>query len=228
MTNSTELTSVESAIAKRIANVAQTTEAPTNKRISTKGGVFTLPGGETNKGPIHAVIVDSIRQNNYYKAAYNPNESAPPECYSIGRNIDEMKPSPNASDPQFDGLCKDCPNNQFGSATNGGKGKACTNNLNLALLPEDFDSNSDLLSIRVAPTGLTSWNKHVRTLAGKGLDPIQVITEINFNPDVSYPTLVFSPAEPVDADKLNILAPHMQAAQMMLEAEPQKPDAKAA
>jgi len=228
MTKSTELTSVQDAIAKRIANVAQTTEAPTNKRISTKGGVFTLPGGETNKGPIHSIIIDSIRQNNFYKSAYNPNESAPPECYSIGRNIDEMKPSANTSEPQFDGLCKDCPKNQFGSATNGGKGKACTNNLNLALLPEDFEASSDLLSIRVAPTGLTSWNKHVRTLASKGLDPIQVVTEIAFNPDVSYPTLVFKADNPVDSDKLGILAPFMQSAQLMLESEPAPADAKAA
>lgn len=228
MTNSTELTSVESAIAKRIANVAQTTEAPTNKRISTKGGVFTLPGGETNKGPIHSVVVDSIRQNNYYTAAYNPNELAPPDCFSIGRNIDEMTPSPNAKDPQFDGLCKDCPKNQFGSTTNGGKGKACTNNLNLALLPEEFDDNSDLLLIRVAPTGLTSWNKHVRALASKSLDPIQVVTEIAFNPDVSYPTLIFKADAPIDPDKLSTLAPFMQSAQQMLESEPSSDNAKAA
>lgn len=220
MTDSTELTSVQDAIAKRIAAVAQTTEAPSNKRVSTKGGVFTLPGGETNKGPIHSIIVDFIRQNNFYKSAYNPNELAPPECYAIGRNIDDMRPSSNASDPQFDGLCKDCPNNKFGSATNGGKGKACTNNLNLALLPEDFNSDSDLLSIRVAPTGLTSWNKHVRTLASKNLDPIQVITEIAFNPDVSYPTLVFKADTPIDPNRLNELAPFMQQAQIMLEAEP--------
>ena len=65
MTKSTELTSVQDAISKRIANVASTTDAPSSKRISTKGGVFTLPGGETNKGPIHSVVVDFIRQNNF-------------------------------------------------------------------------------------------------------------------------------------------------------------------
>lgn len=228
MTDSTELTSVQDVIAKRIANVAQTTSAPTNKRISTKGGVFTLPGGETNKGPIHSVVVDFIRQNNYYTAAYNPNELAPPDCFAIGRNINEMQPSANAKNPQSDGLCKDCAHNKFGSATNGGKGKACTNNLNLALLPEEFDESSDLLLIRVAPTGLTSWDKHVRALASKNLDPIQIVTEIGFNPDVSYPTLLFKADAPVASDKLSSLAPFMQQAQDMLESEPTPTEAKAA
>lgn len=220
MAKTTELTSVQDAIAKRLANVAQTTDAPTNKRISTKGGVFTLPGGETNKGPIHCVVVDSIRQNNYYTSAYNPNEMAPPDCFAIGRNIDDMKPSPNAKSPQTKGLCKDCAKNQFGSSTTGGKGKACTNNLNLALLPEDFTADSDLLLVRVAPTGLTSWNKHVRALATTNLDPIQVVTEIGFNTQVSYPTLVFKSEAPVDAEKLAEVAPFMQSAQTMLESEP--------
>jgi hypothetical protein len=220
MTKSTELTSVQDAISKRIANVASTTDAPSSKRISTKGGVFTLPGGETNKGPIHSVVVDFVRQNNFYKAAYNPNESAPPECYAIGRNIDELKPSPNCSEPQFDGLCKDCPNNQFGSDRNGGKGKACTNNLNLALLPEEFDADSDIMLLRIAPTALTSWNKHVRALANKNLDPVQVITAIEFNTAVSYPTLLFKADKPIAATMLETVGPHMQLAAEMLESEP--------
>jgi len=222
MTQSKELTSIQAAIAKRIADVADTTDEPTNKRISTKGGVFTLPGGETNKGPIHSIVVDSVRQNNFYKAAYNPNQSSPPECFAIGHNIDELRPSKNASEPQFDGLCKDCPNNQWGSDPQGGKGKACTNNLNLALLEEEFTSDSDLLILRVAPTGLTSWNKHVRSLASKQLDTIQVVTEVGFNTKVSYPTLVFKVDKLVEPKKLEGLAEHMAAANAMLTSEPQR------
>ena len=219
--DSTDLVSIQDEIKQQLANVDKTTNAPRSARISVKGGVFTLPGGETNAGPIHAVVVDSIRQNNYYKSAYNPNEMAPPECYAIGKNIDELRPSPNCSEPQFDGLCKDCPMNQFGSAMNGGRGKACTNNLNLALLPKDFTKDSELLMLRVMPTALNSWDTMVRDLAAnKGMVPIQTITSIGFKPGVAYPTLTFSTDSALDPDKLSSLAPHLQKAKVILNNEP--------
>jgi len=183
----TDLQSVQERIRNRLAKINETTQQISGQNISTKGKVFRLPDGKTSQGPLNCIIVDYVNKNMYYKEAYVEGEFAEPDCYAVGREIKLLRPSENAQDPQNE-VCEDCPHNQFGSK---GRGKACANNVLLAILPEDFTEDSEIYTLKVSATGLKHWTKYVRDLSNADVDPIQVVTSISMDPDLAYPSLRF-------------------------------------
>jgi hypothetical protein len=207
----TAILSVQERIAARLANVDKSTQAPTSKRISVKGSKFTLPDGKTSDGPLNCVIVDYINTNAFYPGAYNPNDIQPPVCSAVGRDLETMGPVESATSVSTH--CKGCPNNEFGSA---GRGKACGNAITLALLPEGYDGTSELLTIKVSATGISGWSSYVRSLAGQGVDPMQVVTSIDFKPGVTYPSLIFKSIG--GNESLDIAGQFMTVADSMLNA----------
>ena len=184
---STELESVQERIRNRLANINNTTQQVTGQNISTKGKVFRLPDGKTSQGPLNCVVVDYINKNMYYNEQYVEGEYAEPDCVAVGREVKTMQPAETVENPVSE-LCDSCPKNQFGSK---GRGKACSNNVVLAILPEDFTDDSELFTLKVSATALKHWTKYVRGLANQGLDPAQVVTSISMDEDLAYPSLRF-------------------------------------
>lgn len=190
-TPGTDLMSIEAELKRELAAIGGTVDAPSSNKISTKGKVFTLPDGKSGAGPLNLIILDSIVFNQYFQGAYDPKQKAPPKCWALGRIVKEMKPS--AQVPKAEGTdCESCPRAQWGTGANG-KGKACKNQRRLLVLPPNFTAADEPSTLYVSPTGLKGWNKYVdKDLAqGMGLLPVQVITEITFDPNQSYPTLTF-------------------------------------
>jgi len=187
---STELTAVEQRIKDRLANVDNSTQQAAGQAISLKGSTFKLPSGATSQGPLNCIVLDYINKNMYYPGAYVEGEFSAAECSAIHRNIGDMAPSDKIENP-VSPKCKDCGNNAFGSK---GRGKACSNNVILAVLPEDFTKESDVLTVKIASTGLKAWSNYVRELSSMGVDPAQVITSLSFVSGLSYPCLLFKHA----------------------------------
>jgi len=206
----TELMSVQEKIAQRLANVDKSTQAPSSQRISTKGIRFTLPDGKESEGPLNCVIVDYINTNSWYDSPYNENDIKPPTCHAIGRELDTMKPDGSITAPIAE-QCDGCAKNEFGSK---GRGKECTNNVILAILPEGYGAESELLTLKISPMGLGPWSTYVRTLSEQGVDPIQVVTSISFKQGITYPALLFTQLG--GNDSLDIAGKFMPQADTML------------
>lgn len=188
---STALVNIQEQLRKELAALGGQVEAPSSNKIGTKGKVFTLPTGQASPGPIQAIILDFVTINMSFKGAYNPNVRSPPSCWAIGRNIKELAPSANVKTPESD-LCETCARNAWGSGQNG-SGKACKNQRRLLVIAPDFKPGDEPMTLYVSPTGLKGFNKYLtRDLAGdNGVLPIQVVTEIGFDPNQAYPTLTF-------------------------------------
>jgi hypothetical protein len=139
------------------------------------------------------VIVDFVNKNLYYTAAYNKNQRIPPACFAISKDLDGMAPSKNSPDAQSE-ECHGCPMNEYGTAPNGGGGKACRNTVLLALTAADGGTDEVLL-LSISPTALSGWNKYVNRLKDEfGHIPIQVITRLSFDPNTTYPSVQFDVA----------------------------------
>lgn len=214
---STDLVSIQAKLKAELAMTKDTVQAPSGRRISTKGKVFTMPDGKSGTGPIQAVILDFRNFNKYYTANYNPQDIKPPICFAINKTLD-MKPHEDVAEAQAES-CAECPHNQWGSAPNGGKGKACRNTVRLAITPPDASASDEPMIIDVSPTGLRSWSALVNALSAEGLLPVQVVTEIAFDANAAYPTLVFKAVEP--HDKLEQMWTMREKAQLMLDATPE-------
>jgi hypothetical protein len=109
--------------------------------FSTRAGVLqfddvALPGNQM------CVIIGAwCLENVYYTEAFDADNRTPPTCFAFCKNPDEkdeMGPpdivdEEDVFERQSD-TCKDCPQNEWGSAAKG-RGKACGNRRRLACLP---------------------------------------------------------------------------------------------
>lgn len=184
---STELISVEERIKTRMANINKSTQQAGGVNISLKGRIFKLPDGKTSPGPLNCIIIDYINKNMYYPETYVEGEFSEPICQAVHRNLEDMEPRDTVQDKQSP-TCKGCHQNVFGSK---GRGKACSNNVLLAILPEKFSNESELYTVKVSATGLTGWANFIHELETENKDPAQVITSLSFKKGVSFPTLEF-------------------------------------
>ena len=209
----TELTSVQARIQKRLENINESTQQAAGNNISVKGQIFKLPDGKTSPGPLNCYIIDYINKNMYYPDTYVEGEFSEPICWAVHRIIKRMVPSKQGSAIQHTD-CPTCEQNKFGSK---GRGKACSNNVLLAILPVDFDPEEDeVLTIKVSATALKGWSNYVRDLQSMGKDPVEVVTSLTFKKGLSYPSLVFAQAG-LNA-KLSSIEPFMSQAEMLLTA----------
>lgn len=191
MSEQNAIVALEEQLRNELAALGGAIEPPSSNKISTKGKVFTLPDGRSSSNPLNVVILDFVAYNSYYTQAWNPNVRAKPACWSIGKVLDEMVPSDKVPTPQHTD-CKTCPKGQFGSAPGGGKGKACKNIRRLLVVEPSFDEKSEPMTLDVSPTGLKSWNRYVDFLRkAHAVLPLQVVTEVKFDPNQAYPTLQF-------------------------------------
>lgn len=190
MTESTALVSLEEQLKRELQNLGKQVDPPSSNKISTKGKLFKVPGGQSGPGPLSVIVMDFIGVNMFYPGVYNPNVKAPPACFSLGKNLEAMVPSESIKTPQHTD-CNTCPKNKWGSGPNGA-GKACKNQRRLLVLPANFDDKTEPMTLYVSPTGLKAWNAYVKRVARElAAIPAQVITEISFDPQQSYPTLMF-------------------------------------
>jgi hypothetical protein len=100
-----------------------------------------------------------------------------------------MGPSDRAEGKQHD-TCEGCPKNEWGSATNGGKGKACRETRRLLVIPADSIGSveavkaAEVAALRPPVTSLKNYSTYVQTVATTlKRPPLAVISEIAVVPD---------------------------------------------
>lgn len=188
------IVSIKEQMAAQIADLANRTAAPSGNKIRvTQDKQFVLPDGVKTPGPLQLVIVDFAASNSFYDRPFDKDDVIPPACYSVGLDPRKLIPVAASPDKQCDN-CHACPNNAFGSK---GKGKACTNNRLLAVLPPDGDADSPLWQLSVSPTALKAFDGYVQAVARTfQTPPVGVVTTVSFDPNNDYPSLQFGDPQP--------------------------------
>jgi len=185
---------------EEFARIAEETRSAltsnTSNFISTKGKLFTFGDGRSPNN-FDCIVIDYIRVNNLMPP-FNASKQNRPKCWAIGRADHLLTPSDNSPQKQAD-ACSTCASNKFGSATNGGKGKACSNTYRLAVVPPDATKDSDIWLLKVSPTSLARWTHYVKlTDANFGAGGFcRVITNMSFDPNKDFPSLIFKTVTPI-------------------------------
>lgn len=213
----TSLVDLQERIKSELANVRKSVAPPASNRISTAGKRFSLPDGRVSTDPLRVIVLDHRNVHRYYTKPYDANNPAPPDCFAIAKEFDDLSPKNHEGvlKPQAD-ACATCPRNEWGSAANG-KGKACRNMVRLALAATDT-KDSTILTLEVPPTALKHWNNHVSNLAAIGKLPIQVVTQIGFDDGRAYPCPTFDAV--AEHEELEHFWALREKAQAMLDQEP--------
>ena len=177
--------------------------------VSIKGKVFHLIRGDertlVTKGEdgepaasLEAVIL-SVNPNKskvFYDSGYEEGSVAKPTCYSN----DGLAPASDSESPQA-AKCAVCPHNQWGSriTDNGGKGKACSDSMRLAVAAPD--QLNDPMLLRVPAASLKTLGLYGAQLAKRGVEPLHVVTKIGFDYNVAHPALTFKATRFVEAEE---------------------------
>lgn len=165
------------------AHAAMEAEKPNNKFISFKSGMLSYNDTPAKDNEILCVIVASAFENGWYPNKYDPNKIVSPECWAINVVEDDMAPTDESGDPQSTS-CAVCPKNQWKSAPDGGKGKACKNGRRLAIVLADQLAEPDILMARLPVTSIANWSKYVNTIGNVVHRPTWgVITKMKVVPD---------------------------------------------
>ena len=158
--------------------------------IRTNGNQnFILPGSSIPAASIRGVIVDFLTENKYYDRPYNKNNPTPPACFAIGANLDSMAPHEKSPVPQSE-VCKGCPQNEWGSDPQGGRGKACKNARLIAIKPIDEEGNiaedAPVWKYAIPPASIKYFDKYIKDLMLQNTLNFAVVTEMTLDPDQTW------------------------------------------
>lgn len=157
--------------------------------LSTKGGQLAYRGEVLAGNKLQCVILAAPIERLYYDTRYDPTKIVPPTCFAIASVATGIKPIATIENPQHTS-CDGCPKNEWGSATNGGKGKACRETRRLLVVPIDAVGTADAVdaaevaSFRPPVTSIKAYTTYVQTIATTmKRPPLGVVTEIVVVPD---------------------------------------------
>lgn len=186
---STAMATIDAELANEVALLKKSIAQPSGNRITVKPtGNFILPDGMDLGDNIQVVVLDFASANRLYIQNYDPNNISPPDCFAIGKILHEMAPDPLSPQPQS-ANCSQCPLNAFGSSSNG-RGKACKNSRELAVLlidPDNPESANDpgapIYTMSLPPKALKSFDGAVgyvmRTLNAPPVKAVLTVTAVN-------------------------------------------------
>lgn len=213
----------------RLAKRAVATERPTTSNISARAGILAYNGTAVPGNKLDCIIIASTHANLYYEEKYDPNNVKSPVCFAYCEDPEAegavMRPHPKSSKPQSE-TCADCWANQWGSDPDGGRGKACKNTRNLAILPSGV-TPEDVATAEVATLSLPvmtvskKWAPYVHKLASLfNRPPLGVITTLGTVPDAKSQFMItFDDNGLVDKALLGGLLKKAQSAIPLLERE---------
>jgi hypothetical protein len=179
------------------AKDASAKETPSVSSISFRSGVMAYQGQPVPGNTMPCIIVGSAYERALYEGPFDPNNPKNPVCFALTTDGENGKPHENSLKPQ-NATCAGCPNDEWGSAGEGRRGKACKEIRRLALIPADkLQSaadilNAELASAKVPVTSVGNWSNHVHKVAAVHNMPVwAVVSRISVKPHIKNQFEVF-------------------------------------
>jgi hypothetical protein len=175
--------------------------------IQYNGNVQTLmrDDGDGPRGSIDVVIVkaNAHLSKTWYEQGWDENNNNPPDCASANGIV------PDAGVPkQQSAVCATCPRNAWGSAPNGGKGKACGDHRRLAVVPLADLRNETFggpLLLRCPAASLQDMAAFDSRYKGLGYPYFTMGIKIGFDAAESYPKFTFAAIRPLSDEEGKVI-----------------------
>lgn len=132
------------------------------------------------------VIIFNHRMNSYWSKPFGESENPIPDCFSLDA----------VTGTKF-GDCADCKYNQWGSAPDGKKGKACRNMWRLYV----YLNKSMMLpyQISIPPTSIKNFQNYVISLMSRGMAIERMVTTFSLTAGAQESSIVnFTEKKPLD------------------------------
>lgn len=171
----------------RMAEMAKdvaATEKVGGNFISFQGGRLKVGEDLVPGDKMNVVVASYVWEYTYFPNKYDPTKIVSPVCYAYGMGEETMTIA--GEEPQSDS-CVGCPRNEWGSAGEGSKGKACKNGRKLALIHADSLSNVAKAEVMIARLPVTSVKGFQKVFSDVskvlGMPTFGVVVEMSVTPD---------------------------------------------
>ena len=181
---STALSPLEAKIAAKAEKLRQAVTVTGNAIKINKAKQIQLPNDETVE-QLPVVILDYRYYNAFFPKPFRKGEFSPPVCQAVGETPDDkvakaldvpvMAPVADCPQPQAES-CSACPMNEFGSALNGGRGKACRNTIVLAVMLPSVDESDDVYRVIIQPTSTKKVEAYLSRITETYGHPIKAVS----------------------------------------------------
>lgn len=147
MSENKEVMSWQDAMKARAAEQARKKAAlqQGNKFITFRNGMLQIDGTPIPGNRLSVVVLAFTAENAFYPGKFDPTNSKPPVCFSVYNDTANMVPNNASTDMQHEN-CVECPNFQWHSDPNGGRGKACKSRYRIAVIPAGFTTVEEVQS----------------------------------------------------------------------------------
>jgi hypothetical protein len=171
--------------------------------------------GDGPRGSIDVVIVKANPHlsKTWYENGYTEGNDNPPDCASAnGVTPDAGVPKKQSN------ICAQCPRNAWGTAPNGGRGKACGDHRRMAVLPltdlknEYFGGPLLLRCPAASLQDMAAFDAKYRQL---GYPYFSLGVKIGFDATESYPKFTFQAIRPLSDAEANIVVAWQQSPEVM-------------
>lgn len=180
------------AKAKAAQKVASSIGGGSGNFLSFKGGKLSFKDARMPDDQMECIVLAAVTENNWFKDKFNPKVPQSPTCYAFGspdgddENMGPHEAVKKAGNSQSEtGRCADCQHNEWGSAETG-RGKACKNQVRLALIPasvlQEADPEAAIKKAEIAYAKLPvtsgkNWSGYVNQLGDKHF--LQFVTRLS-------------------------------------------------
>lgn len=160
-------------------------------KISIRSSRYRLveDGVETPVGVTLDVVIVGVNPNIakvFYSKPFDGNLDVRPDCFSN----DGVRPDPSVQAP-VSSSCTSCPHNVLGSRVNpsGAKSKLCGDQRHLAVVAAADPTK--VYSLTVTVSAMKNLREYFKSLQNYGLSPEEVVTELGFDDQASFPKITF-------------------------------------
>ena len=153
--------------------------------------------GDGPRGSVDIVILKANAQlsKTWYENGWDENSNASPDCASANGIVPDQGVPKKQSN-----VCATCPRNAWGSAANGGKGKACGDHRRMAIVPladlrnEGFGGPLLLRCPAASLQDLAAFNQRYHQM---GYPYFSMGIKISFDPEKNFPKFQFAAIRPL-------------------------------
>lgn len=154
---------------------------------------------------VEIVIIKSSKNLSklYYINGYVEGSTERPDCFSSNG----MVPDPGVPTPQAN-TCTLCPHNAFGSAPGTGKGKACSDDKRLAIVPlADMENEfyGGPMLLRIPADSLQPLEEYSALLKKHGAPYYAIATKVRFDPNKMHQRLLMNPLRALTRAEVDIV-----------------------
>lgn len=183
--------------------------------VQYQGGsnVLMREDGDGPRGSIDVVIVkaNAMLSKTWYEGGWDENNNNPPDCASANGIVPDQGVPKKQSD-----VCLACPRNAWGSAPNGGKGKACGDHRRMAAVPL-ADLKNELyggpLLLRCPAASLQDLAAFEARYKSLGYPYFTMAIKIGFDAQESFPKFTFAAIRPLTEPEGAIVMEHRNSAE---------------